>query len=175
MANVSGSAEINLTFTQLGPVGTKLLASIAESDRWKATLANGTLLDQCNLMHAKTYTLAASTPQTIDLYDGSLLDVTGAACAFRRVDVLLYRVQSITDTHEVLFGGAAATEWLGWLRGAGAKVAAFPSTASNKGFTAVVAPGTAGMVVSSTSRSLKMDPGALAVGAVDLVIVGRNA
>lgn len=170
MAVVTGGCNPTISFSQIGPLGTDPLGSIPETLSLSGNFATGTLANQINKIHAKTYTLAVSTPQTIDLQ--SLLDISGASISFTTIDFICFRTQSVVDTFTVTLGGAGANEWNGWLT-SGSKVLAFPSTSTNHGYTIVQAPNTTGMVVGSGSRLLKIDPGTNAVGAFDLILIGR--
>lgn len=174
MANVSGTASFTFSAVQRGALGINPNGQIPDSDTWSLDLTNGIGVDQFNLKHSKTYSLAASTPQIINLYDGSLLDIYGGPAAFRRLILFAYRLQATNDTFSALIGGAGANEWIGWLA-AGSKVQAFPSTAGgNHGWTVITAPNATGMPVTPTSRLLKIDPGLNAVGAFDVLILGRD-
>jgi hypothetical protein len=170
MAVLTGGCTPTISFTQVGPLGTDPLGQIPETLSLRGGFATGTLANQVNKIHAATYLLAASTPQTPNLQ--SLLDISGATISFTTILLICYRIQSVVDTFTVTLGGAGTNEWNGWLT-SGSKVLACPSTATNDGYTIVQAPNTTGMAVGSGSRLLKIDPGANAVGNFDLILVGR--
>jgi hypothetical protein len=171
MANVTGTCNPTISFTQVGQLGTDPAGSIPEALSFRGNFTtSGSALNQVQKIHAKTYTLAASTPQTPDLT--SLLDISGATISFTTIDLIAYRIQSVVDTFTVTLGAAGANEWNGWLT-SGSKVIAFPSTTVNDGYTIVQAPNTTGMAVGGSSKLLKIDPGTNAVGAFDLILIGR--
>ena len=171
MSNVTGGASPNISITQTGPLGVNpsfpLPAGVLNLRGQFGT--SGTGAGQFALVHARTYSFAASTPQLIDLL--SLLDPTGAAIAFSVVRFFAYRIQSAIAAYILTVGGAASNPWNGWLVGAGQEVWQ-PSTASLDGYAIRQAPSAAGMAVNSTSHVLLLDPGANAVGAVDIIIAG---
>ena len=130
--------------------------------------ASGTAADQCQLVHNKTYTFVASTPQTIDLQ--SLLDVNGTSISFSAVRMLAIRVNATTDGQVLLVGNAGANEWDG-ITSSGGKVVVYPSSGVNDGFMLFQMPNTTGAVVTGTTHLLKLDPGSSAFTA-DVLIVG---
>jgi hypothetical protein len=135
--------------------------------------SSGVLADQANLLHARTYVFAASTPQTIDLT--ALPDVFGAAgaCNFARVRLLAIRMNGIVDGSSLVMGGAGANEWGGFLS-TGGTLKVFPGTTNNDGFLILAAPNTTGIVVTPTSKLLLLTPSAHAF-TTDLIIAGCDA
>jgi hypothetical protein len=131
----------------------------------------GTLIDQCNLIHSKTYTFVASTPQLIDLK--SLLDAVGVTIALARVRLLAVRVNSQTDGQVLLLGANGANDWLG-LSSTGSTVTVYPSSPQNDGFAVWQMPNTTGAPVGSSTHLLKADPGSNAF-TVDILIAGCDA
>jgi hypothetical protein len=171
MSIVAGTNTINIAITQAGGLGiapaTGILPAAVLS--LPSSFQSGSLADQFALIHAKTYAFAASTPIILDLT--ALLDVLGNSISFAAVRFLAYRIQSTNAAYVLTFGGAGANEWNGLLT-SGSKIVWQPSTAANAGFSIIQAPSLAGMPVTSASKLLKLDPGANAVGNVDLVIAG---
>ena len=122
--------------------------------------ANGTAADQVNLVHHKTYSLAAAAT-ALNLYDGSLLDAQGNACAFRKVRRLRIKHLGTTDGHTLAVGYAALTSnaWTAPVTNPG-QLTIYPSSSTNDGWWELTAPTTSGMTVSNTSKLLNLDPGA---------------
>lgn len=168
--SLAGGVNPSISFTLTAPVGTNAAGSIPEVMSLVAQFTDGSAADQCHKIHALTYNLAASTPQTIDLQSLVLLD--GTTGSLTVVRFFAYRIQSSNDLFAVTFGGAGSGEWNGWLTN-GSKFVGQPSTASNHGFAIVTAPNTTGMAVSGTSHLFKLDPGTNAVGNVDVIIAGN--
>src|SRR4051812_30235926 len=106
MSTVSGGCTPNTSFTILGQLGTNAAGEIPQTLNLKGTLGSGTGADQVSLIHAKTYTFAASTPQTIDLQ--SLLDIQGNALSFAAVRWLLYRIRATNAAYKLTVGGAGS-------------------------------------------------------------------
>ena len=169
-ATGSCSPSVNLTQTSTVGVGSSVQIPIQLNLRGNFRVS-GTALDQLDTIHAKTYALAASTPQTIDLM--ALADVLGNAISFARIDLIAIRVQDQVDGQVLLVGGAGTGEFDGFLT-SGGKLTVFPSTATNDGYFILQAPNATGMPVGSGSHLLKLDPGANAMS-VDLIIGGRSA
>ena len=132
---------------------------------------SGDLADQCDLVHSKTYTFTASTPQVIDLR--ALTDALGAAIVFARVKLLAIRVNGTVDGAVLLVGANGSNDWLG-LSSSGSTVTVYPSTALNDGFAVFQMPNTTGAAVTTSAHLLKLDPGANAF-TVDLLIAGNVA
>ncbi len=170
--NVSGSANSSSKFQQT-PTGA--LAGIpydTPNKVCKATWNNGTAAEQINLLCRKTLALAAAA-QTINLYDGSLLDPFGNACAFRRIRRIRWRNADQTDGHTVAVSGGASTPWTGIINSAGV-LTCYPSSANADGWTEFTAPNTNGIAVTSGSNTLKFDPGSNTFN-VELEIDGVDA
>lgn len=88
------------------------------------TLASGTGSGQANMAWSDTRTLAASTTEDLDLA-GALTDGTGATLTFARVKVIAVKAAT-ANTNNVLVGGAAATQFVGWVSDATDKVVVRP-------------------------------------------------
>jgi hypothetical protein len=158
---------------QLQQTGTGILAgvNVSKTESLKAQFTNsGVTADSCDLLHIKTYSLVASTPQTIDLT--ALIDVFGNAVSFAKVRLFLIRINATTDAYTVLMGNAATNPWNAIVSGT-ATITIYPATANNDGYMTFTAPNTTGMPVSGGSKSIKFDPGANAVS-FDLIIAGTS-
>lgn len=169
MSTLQGGCNPNVSFTLTGPVGTNPTGQIPQTMGLVGQFSPGSGADQCNWIHARTYTFVASTPQTIDLT--ALTDIVGTSFSFAIVRWLCYRIQSTNATYLLTVGGAGTNEWNGWLT-SGSKALWYPSSLVNHGFTILQAPSATGMPVSGSSKLFKMDPGSNAVGLVDLMLVG---
>jgi hypothetical protein len=169
MSVVTASNAISINFNQAFAygVGQTSTAQIPLSFR-SLFKVFGDLLDQCDLIHCKTYTFVASTPQVIDLK--ALLDILGAAVVFAKVRFFAIRVNSQTDGQVLLVGANGSNDWLG-LSSTGSTVTVYPSTANNDGFAIWQMPNSAGAAVGSSTHLLKLDPGGNAF-TVDLMIAG---
>lgn len=172
-SSVAGGCQPTINFTQTSTVGVGSSVNLPILLALKSTFRqSGALLDQCNLIHAKTYTFAASTPQTLDLK--ALTDVLGNAIVFARVRLVAIRVQAQTDGWLLLVGAAGTNEWDG-LTSASGTVTVYPSTAINDGFAIWQMPNATGAAVGSSTHLLKLDPGTNALGPVDVIIAGCDA
>lgn len=133
--------------------------------------AAGVIADTCNLFYAATLSLAA-TPTTLDLKSG-LLDIGGLALVFVRVRFVALRVNSTTNGQVLVIGNSVTNEWNAFLSATGTLTIA-AGTASNNGFFMLQAPNTTGYLVGSSSKTLKLDPGA-STFTVDVLIAGCDA
>lgn len=171
MSVVAGNVNPNISITQTATLGTAPNTPLpAGLGALRGNFLNGTGADQFALVHSKTYAFAASTPQTINLFSGALLDMLGNPTVFSSVRFFLYRLQN-TLGFPLTVGGAGTDPWNGFLVGSG-KMIWSPSSLVNDGYSIIQAPTAAGMAVNSGSCQLLMDPGANTVGNVDLIIVG---
>lgn len=172
MPVVTSTNTITLAVNEQGAIGigpaTATVAAAALQLKSQFSVS-GTGADQLALVYAKTLTFAASTPQTLNLQ--SLVDPLGNAISFSQVRFIAYRIQSSNPAYVILNGGAASNQWTGRLNSGGIETW-FPSSAANDGFSIIQAPSATGIPVTSSSCDMKLDPGANAVGAVDLVIAG---
>ncbi len=123
----------------------------------------------CDQMHAKVYSLLVSTPQTIDLT--SLTDLNGNAMNFARVRDIVFYNPNATVTHTVTVYAGASNGW--------AYLPATPglTVLANGGMVWLHDPNSAtgiiGMVTSGSSKTITMDPGALAT-ALSVYIIGNS-
>jgi hypothetical protein len=180
MANVSGSrnSSSKFTYTPTGLPGNPPYDT--PSQVAKANWTNGTAAGQVDLLHRKTYSLAAA-PTALDLFGGSLLDPFGNACAFRRIRALRVRVKTTTDGQTVLMGYSTTTAnaWTSLLSNPGqltiaAAVADANGNILHDGWVEFVAPNTTGWVVATSNKLLNFDPGANTIS-IDVEIEGCSA
>jgi hypothetical protein len=166
---------VNLnTILQISQQGSGISAGSALQipKSFKSILGAGNLLDQCDTIHAKQYVFVPSTPQVIDLKAGIILDLLGNPAAFSTVRLIAIRLLTQVDGAALIIGDAVTTEWDAFLSAAGT-LKVFPGTAANDGFWILAAPNTTAMPVTSSSKSLKMDPDTAAFTAE--VIIAGNA
>lgn len=169
MAGVTGNNTIGLSFNEALSYGVGQSQQVPIPLSFRSVFrAAGVLLDQCDLIHCKTYTFVASTPQVVDLKN--LVDIFGAVAALARVRFLAIRVNSVVDGQGLLAGANGSSDWLG-LSSAGSTVTVYPGTAANDGFAIWQMPNTAGAPVGASTHLLKLDPGTGAFG-VDLLVAG---
>lgn len=177
MAVTTGTARGTLVLTQT-PTG--ILAGTPlqiNSGRLEANFVNGVVADAIDLIHAKTYTFAASTPQDLDLK--ALTDVLGATVNFARVRLLAIKVKSTTDAASLTLSPGSTNGWTA-LIGTGSSLRVMPSTANTDstekgiGFFLVVAPNTTGYVTGASNKVLTLTPSAHAFDA-DVFIAGTSS
>lgn len=170
MAVVKGSSQLTLTFSELISAGVVSPVNLSASLPITTQYSNGTGANQVDLIYSKQLTLAASTPQTLDLT--SLTDLAGGAANFARVRELLIEVVDETVDHNVTLGNAASNAWAPFWGATGTdKVFA----GSYRHFSDPTTVGASkGAVVSGTSKALMLDPGSNTV-VVNVIIVGCSA
>ncbi len=125
----------------------------------------------CDTIHAKQYTLA-STTSALDLFGGSLLSPSGAACVFARVRLLVLAPVSTTAGFLMKLYASAATAPL-WLP----PVANFLWATPNGGALVLFDPNaitTQGYLVDTTHKSITIDSASNTVIA-NLLIVGNSS
>jgi hypothetical protein len=170
MAVVTATLKLNTTTTQTAAGIPGQATSLAGTQSMTTNLGSGTVLDAADLKYSKTLVFAASTAQNLDL--SALTDVYGNAVNFARIRSISINVLGQVDGSSLTVGAAAANPWAAVL-GATGTLTLFPATAANAGFFALTAPNTTGMVVSGTSKVLKLLPSAHAFSA-DVEIVGAS-
>lgn len=166
MATVTGTRSLAATFTHLVSTGVitpqKLAAGISVE---LAYATSGTGAGQGDLLYAKQLTLAA-TPTTLDLT--ALPDVSGATVNFARVREHGVQVVTTTSGRAVILGGAATNPWAhvnGVIVPAGGVVYFADPSSVGSGI---------GAVVTATSKSYKLDPGANSI-VVNVLFLGASA
>lgn len=174
MATVTGNFGITYNFTQAlastVPGSANTGAQIASAYTAKF-ITSGTSADQVDLAYGTTLTLVASTPQTIDMR--SLTDLYGNSITFARVRALFFRNRATTDGYTVTLGNAASNAWTSLLPSTSTMLV-YPSSSTNDGWTAIVAPNTTGISTGSSNKSLKIDPGSQNI-TFDIVALGCSA
>lgn len=134
------------------------------------SLANGTALDQCDLLWHDIRTLAATTSEDIDLA-GGISDQFGATVTFAKVRGLVIRNQTTAAGIILEVGGAASNEWSAPFGAAGDKVKIGPD-----GSLALWNPSAAGFAVTGGSAdTLKIYNSGSASSTYQIVIVGSSA
>lgn len=89
------------------------------------SVATGTASGQADLLYAGTRTLVASTTEDLDLAGTFLQDVFGANLTFVKVKGVWVKAAA-ANTNNVVIGGAAATQFLGWFNAATDKYILWP-------------------------------------------------
>lgn len=176
MATVQGNISVTETFRQTttSAFGGGQVSYGATQQRQAGISSGGTAgaADQADVIYTDQITLTASTPQTLDLtaLTGGMEPGTKT---FARVRLITITNLNTTDANKVTVGPGASN---GWSAPGGStwQLYAFPSTANSQIPLVIGAPNTTGMVVDSTHKTLKLDPGA-ATQIVDIKIVGCSA
>jgi hypothetical protein len=175
MGLVSGSIELNVNLTDFvtaGFVNGQTLSALLQSPAIpgaKLQYTSGTGALQADGLYFKPIALAASTPQTIDLT--ALTGIGGESLTVNRVrEFLLFN----PDTHDVLASQGASNGW------APLGAAANPQPArANSGLLRISDPNSTGAavgnVVTSTSKTVKLDPGANPITVYLLILTGSVA
>ena len=168
---VTGSTQQSITFTQTATVGISsqpLTQSIPAGFNF-ANATGGAL--NVDTIHAKQYTLA-STTVTLDLFGGSLLSPSGAACIFNRVRLFVVSVVDTTSTHLINVQSGASSGVL-WLPPAANSLWATP----NGGQLTLFDPNsitTAGYIVDTSHKNITFDSLSLTV-IFNVLIVGNSS
>jgi hypothetical protein len=141
--NISGSASAGFSGDEViaASLQTARNAIIRSASR---TFTSGTGAQQCDLMWAKSYTLAASASTTITV--SALTDDLGRAVAFVRVKCLLVESDATVSGDDLVLGAAASHPWVEIVGGSGQTLRVKPY-----GFLAQAAMGTVGFLVTSGS------------------------
>jgi hypothetical protein len=128
---------------------------------------SGTPADNLDGVSAVLLTLAASTPQTLDLT--ALVDLFGNAITAARARFFYFQLVTPTDGHTVAIGNNGSNDFTGFVS-SGGTITLYPSSPLNGGFVLISAPNTTAMVINSTHKNLKFDPGSNAASV--LVLIG---
>lgn len=170
MASVTASIKTSTVSTETATLpGT--VTNLTVNQNFNANFqASGVAADQINLNYVATLSLAA-TPTTLDLT--ALTDRYGNAVNFARVRSLTIKNKSQTDSQTVTVSPGGTNGWTALL-GTGSTLIVQPSSSLNDAGVILTAPNTTGWVVSGTTKTLKLDPGANTI-AVDIEINGCNA
>lgn len=175
LSQTTGGASF--TYTQKVTVGVVQPYDIPTGVNLPLNFGSGTGSNNIDLIYAKAITLVASTPQTLDLT--SLTDLSGASINFARVRDFAVINTSTTTGQIVTVGAAATNAWVGPLGTTTSTAIVYPGVTG----AATPSPGhirwtdpyttgvSGGMVVTGTSKSVKLDPGANTI-TVYVIIAG---
>lgn len=130
-------------------------------------LSNGTGLNQANQMFSDQRTLAASANESLDLA-GTLLNAFGNTITFTKIRAILIRA-AVTNTNNVLVGGAASNGWVTWCGAATDTIVVRPG-----GFMLLAAPDATGYTVTAATGDLLKIANSAGGSTVtyDIVIIG---
>ncbi len=171
---VSGTANTAMSFTQTATLGFNTsygypgVLPTSYNIQYVNTTAGALGVDT---IHAKQYTLA-STTVTIDLFGGTLLSPSGAACIFARVREFIVAPVSTTAGFKIQFQAGASSGVL-WLPLAANPLFATP----NLGCFRLSDPNsitTAGYLVDTSHKNITFDSGANTV-IFNVLIVGNSS
>jgi hypothetical protein len=169
MAVVTGTSQANIGFNQAISTGVVSAQTLQAGLTFSTAYTNGTGAGAIDCIYAKQLTLAGSAT-TLDLQ--ALVDLAGTSQVLLRVREIIVQVVTTTVDFDVTLGNAASNSWAPIWGATGTHVVkaggrfqnADPNTVgSGKGY-----------VVSGTSKSLKLDPGANTV-VVNVIIAGCTA
>ncbi len=134
------------------------------------SLAYGTGSGQANLHVVTLRTILAGADATLNLYDGSLLDVHGQAAAFRKLRAVVVRVVSGGDASGVDVGedGVVTNPCPLFLKGTTPRATVFPSGP------AFSAGSPAGATVSNTAKNLLLHNSGAATVVVEVALAGST-
>jgi|GEM_PF-951274 len=133
-----------------------------------ASFAPGTGAGKADVLFADRRTLAASATENLDLA-GALTDPLGAAATFGHVKAI-YVKAALTNTNNVVFGGAASNAFVGPLGGTTPTVTIPPG-----GFQLFVHPGVGWTVTPATGDLLKLANSGGTTGVqYDVMIIGTS-
>lgn len=112
------------------------------------TLKDGEAINQAEVAYAAQRTLTASSNEELDLSGTALQDEFGNNIAFTSVKVMIVKA-ALTNTNNVLVGGAAANAWSTWASDATDEVVVVPG-----GTLVLIAPTAAGYAVTAGTGDL---------------------
>lgn len=170
MSVITGNVTLTAGFTEQVTAGVVTTQNLPATVTQQVSYANGTAANQCDLIHAVKYTLAASAT-TIDLT--AVPDLAGATINFARVREILCWISDTTLSHTVALGNAAATPFAAFWGATGIQTV-YPGGAVYRWADPTSTGAGVGAVVSGTSKSLKLDPGSNTV-VLNLIILGCSA
>jgi hypothetical protein len=170
MAVVTGTSAVSGGFNQVVSTGLVQSQTLPASIALTTQYTNGTGAGMIDLLYAKRLTFVASTPQTIDL--NALPTIDGATSAFVRVREFWLRVVTLTVDFNMIVGAAASNPWAAVWGTTGLHTVMAGSVLAMSDPTTVGA--SKGMIVSGSSKAVKLDPGSNVV-IIDLVIAGCSA
>lgn len=137
------------------------------------SFANGTALDQVDLVYFTTLTFVASTPQVLDLT--SLLDPLGGVVNFKRIKKIIIKPKGLVDNVILKLGysGVTSNAWISLVTNPGQISLQAAPTANNDAGFVILAPNATGYVVGATNKLLNLDPGTAAYS-VDIELQGAS-
>lgn len=109
------AARIGWTFTNTNDFGT---TSDSSGVSYSATMTNGTGSGAANKLFAKSYTIAASGNQSIDLA-GSVTDFYGNTISFTKVKVIYVEHSTATTATTITVGVGGTNPFINWIKSAG--------------------------------------------------------
>lgn len=133
--------------------------------------ASGTGANQADQVYESIgRTLAAATPETLDLY-GGLTNELNEVCNFAKVKLLKIYNRSTGADCVLEVGGAASNAWETWAGAAGDKILVRPG-----GMLVLIAPdATAFAVTSGSADQLKINNAGSVAATYDIEIIGVKA
>ncbi len=171
---VTGNSNINFNFTEVATLAFSTTgaypAQLPSSPAYSFANTTGGAVG-CDTIHAKQYTLA-STTVAIDLFAGTLLSPSGAACVFARVRAFVVAPVSTTAGFLIKVYSSASNAPL-WLP----PVANFMWATPNGGALVLFDPNaitTQGYLVDTTHKAITFDSGSNTV-VFNVLIVGNSS
>lgn len=165
---ISGTTQLNVSLVtdlinSLG-LGTAV-SETAYAKTWQLT--NGTGANQAQAVYAAQRTLAASTPETLDL-NGVLLDAFGATVSIAKVKALVIYAAA-ANVNDVVVGGVGANAFISPFGSNTDKINVKPG-----GMLVLIAPDANGYAVTaSTADLLKvLNGGAGTSVTYDIIVIG---
>ena len=145
----------------------KDIASLSVDD----SLANGTAIDQADVLWHDRRTLAASTSEDLDLAGSLVSALTGAAVTFAKIKCIYIKNRASTAGYILAVGGASSNQFVGWVANASDIVNIGPD-----GVMLLWNPSLAGYAVTaSTGDLLKINNTGGGSLDYDIVLIGTSA
>jgi hypothetical protein len=135
------------------------------------TLANGTAIDQADVLWHDRRTLAATTSEDLDLAASLVSALTGAAVTFAKIKCIYIKNRATTAGYILAVGGASATQFVNWVANSSDILNISPD-----GFLLLWNPSLAGYAVAaSTGDLLKINNTGGGSLDYDIVLIGTSA
>ena len=166
--SVSGRIRLALGITHT--TDKNVTIPVEQFPTYRYGVDDGTANTESDLMWRDTLSLTSGGTE-LDLYDGSLLDAFGQACAFRKINMVVVKNLAPLDTSasDIIIGGAATDEWTALL-GAGDT-----ATVKEDGiFIAISQSSFYGYTVASNNKNLKLASSSASLDA-EVIIMGTSA
>jgi hypothetical protein len=148
------------------------LAEVSSPVQFRKSLTwqDGTTVNKADRLWQDSRTLAASTSEDLDLA-GGLTDAFGAAITFARIKGL-FIAAAITNTNNVVVGGASSNAFINWVGNANDVVNVRPG-----GILALIAPDVTAYAVTATTGDLLhiANSGAGSSVTYEIIIIGASA